>query len=59
MPAEQGGYLHHVLLHAARELYGVEVENIEMVTRRGEDFKDTEIKANGETKMKLATVCAI
>ncbi|EGD72623.1 hypothetical protein PTSG_04358 [Salpingoeca rosetta] len=50
-----GGYLHHVLLYAARELHGVEMSEVEMVSRRGEDYKDTQVCVDGKPVLKMAT----
>eukprot|EP01147_Barroeca_monosierra_P000036 gene36-3432_t len=53
--SSSGGYLHHVLAYATRELYGIKLDSIEMKTRRGEDYKDTQVFVNDKVVLRFAT----
>ena len=52
----QGGYLHHVLVHAAKELHGVTLDTIEMTVKKGDDHKEATVVVDGEVKLRFATV---
>merc|ERR1719326_940554 len=50
-----GGYLHHVLVHAAKELHGVTLDTIEMTVKKGDDHKEATVVVDGEVKLRFAT----
>jgi len=51
-----GGYLEFIFKYAAKELYGVTVDNINyQVTKAGNDFKTATLEVEGKTVLTFAT----
>lgn len=50
-----GGYLEHVLVRAAHELFGRELKSNEIVykTLRNQDYKEVNLEIDGEVKLKF------
>jgi iron only hydrogenase large subunit-like protein len=51
-----GGYLEHILIHAAKELFNYDLKREEIVYKqlRNVDFKEICFELNGETKLRFA-----
>ncbi|XP_042293489.1 cytosolic iron-sulfur assembly component 3 [Sceloporus undulatus] len=49
-----GGYLEHIYKYAAKELFGVHVEEIQYKTLRNKDFQEVTLEKNGETLLHFA-----
>ena len=51
-----GGYLEHVLVSAAQELFGVEMKHDQIVYRqlRNQDFREVNLEVSGEVKLRFA-----
>ena len=49
-----GGYLEHVFLYAAQELFGEKVENLTYKTLRNRDFQEVTLEHDGKTVLKFA-----
>ncbi|XP_044308547.1 cytosolic iron-sulfur assembly component 3 [Varanus komodoensis] len=63
LPAEQlaghsgggsGGYLEHTYRYAARELFGVQVEQLQYKALRNKDFQEVMLEKDGETVLHFA-----
>ncbi|XP_030646701.1 cytosolic Fe-S cluster assembly factor narfl isoform X2 [Chanos chanos] len=49
-----GGYLHHVYKHAAKQLFGVEVEEITYKTLKNKDFQEVTLEKDGTVLLRFA-----
>lgn len=49
-----GGFLEHIFIYAAKELYGQTVENITYKTLRNRDFKEVTLQVDGKEVLKFA-----
>ncbi|XP_026859146.2 cytosolic Fe-S cluster assembly factor narfl isoform X1 [Electrophorus electricus] len=49
-----GGYLHHVYTHAAKQLFGVEVQEITYKTLRNKDFQEVTLEKDGVVLLRFA-----
>ncbi|XP_060748332.1 cytosolic Fe-S cluster assembly factor narfl isoform X1 [Tachysurus vachellii] len=49
-----GGYLHHVYTHAAKQLFGVEVEELTYKTLKNKDFQEVILEKDGEVLLRFA-----
>ncbi|XP_076853387.1 cytosolic Fe-S cluster assembly factor narfl [Brachyhypopomus gauderio] len=49
-----GGYLHHVYTHAAKQLFGVEVEDITYKTLKNKDFQEVTLEKDGVVLLRFA-----
>lgn len=50
------GFLEHVFKHAAKELFGLEVQDITYKTLRNRDFQEVTLERDGETLLQFAAV---
>lgn len=50
------GFLEHIFKHAAKELFGLEVEEIVYKTLRNRDFQEVVLERDGETLLQFAAV---
>ncbi|KAF3853136.1 hypothetical protein F7725_013824 [Dissostichus mawsoni] len=50
------GFLEHVFKHAAKELFGLEVQEITYKSLRNRDFQEVTLERDGETLLKFAAV---
>ncbi|KAF5901860.1 cytosolic Fe-S cluster assembly factor NARFL isoform X1, partial [Clarias magur] len=50
-----GGYLHHVYTHAAKQLFGVEVEELTYKTLKNKDFQEVILEKDGEVLLRFAS----
>ncbi|XP_005934439.2 nuclear prelamin A recognition factor isoform X1 [Haplochromis burtoni] len=50
------GFLEHVFKHAAKELFGVDVQEITYKTLRNRDFQEVTLERDGETLLQFAAV---
>ena len=50
-----GGYLEHIFRYAARELYGVNVAQVQYTAGRNADFRETTLEVGGEVVLRFAT----
>ncbi|KAM9457287.1 cytosolic Fe-S cluster assembly factor narfl isoform 2-T2 [Clarias gariepinus] len=50
-----GGYLHHVFTHAAKQLFGVEVEKLTYKTLKNKDFQEVILEKDGEVLLRFAS----
>eukprot|EP01129_Flabellula_baltica_P005833 TRINITY_DN213_c0_g1_i1.p1 TRINITY_DN213_c0_g1~~TRINITY_DN213_c0_g1_i1.p1 ORF type:complete len:455 (+),score=101.33 TRINITY_DN213_c0_g1_i1:60-1424(+) len=55
MPGVSDGFCEYVFRHAAKEMFGLDIESVEFQKKRNKDFKFTELKFNGKTVLKFAT----
>ncbi|XP_060642526.2 cytosolic iron-sulfur assembly component 3 [Anolis sagrei] len=49
-----GGYLEHIYKHAAKELFGIQVEEIQYKTLKNKDFQEVALEKDGETLLLFA-----
>ncbi|MCJ8739336.1 hypothetical protein PDJAM_G00046070 [Pangasius djambal] len=49
-----GGYLHHVYTHTAKQLFGVEVEELTYKTLKNKDFQEVILEKDGEVLLRFA-----
>ena len=49
-----GGYLENILYYAAKALFNYELKEIKYETLKNQDFKETNLVIDGETKLKFA-----
>ncbi|XP_066498313.1 cytosolic Fe-S cluster assembly factor narfl isoform X1 [Hoplias malabaricus] len=49
-----GGYLHHVYTHAARQLFGVKIEDITYKTLKNKDFQEVTLEKDGVVLLRFA-----
>ncbi|KAL2101110.1 hypothetical protein ACEWY4_002871 [Coilia grayii] len=49
-----GGYLHHIFLHAAKELFGEEVKELTYKTLKNKDFQEVTLEKDGEVLLRFA-----
>ncbi|CAL4105050.1 unnamed protein product [Meganyctiphanes norvegica] len=49
-----GGYAHHLFIHAAKELFQQDVENINWKILRNTDFREVTLEVGGETVLRFA-----
>ncbi|XP_064178931.1 cytosolic Fe-S cluster assembly factor narfl isoform X1 [Anguilla rostrata] len=52
--SSSGGYLHHVYIHAARQLFGVEVKDITYKTLKNKDFQEVTLEKDGTVLLRFA-----
>ncbi|KAL4593177.1 nuclear prelamin A recognition factor isoform X1 [Arapaima gigas] len=50
------GFMEHILKHAAKELFGIDVEEIVYRTLRNRDFQEVSLERDGETLLQFAAV---
>ncbi|XP_061563959.1 nuclear prelamin A recognition factor [Cololabis saira] len=50
------GFLEHVLKHAAKELFGLDVQEVTYKTLRNRDFQEVTLERDGETLLQFAAV---
>ncbi|XP_017271574.1 nuclear prelamin A recognition factor [Kryptolebias marmoratus] len=50
------GFLEHVFKHAAKELFGLDVQDITYKTLRNRDFQEVTLERDGETLLQFAAV---
>ncbi|KAJ8283985.1 hypothetical protein COCON_G00028350 [Conger conger] len=53
--SSSGGYLHHVYMHAAKQLFGVEVKDITYKTVKNKDFQEVTLEKDGTVLLSFAT----
>ncbi|XP_051523025.1 nuclear prelamin A recognition factor [Myxocyprinus asiaticus] len=51
------GFLEHIFKHAAKELFGLDVQEIVYKTLRNRDFQEVALEHDGETLLQFAAVC--
>uniref|UniRef100_A0A6J0UIN5 Cytosolic iron-sulfur assembly component 3 n=1 Tax=Pogona vitticeps TaxID=103695 RepID=A0A6J0UIN5_9SAUR len=49
-----GGYLEHVYKYAARELFGIQVEELQYKTLKNKDFQEVTLEKDGQTLLHFA-----
>ncbi|XP_061455106.1 cytosolic iron-sulfur assembly component 3 [Rhineura floridana] len=49
-----GGYLEHIYKYAARELFGIQVEEVRYKTLKNKDFQEVTLEKGGETLLHFA-----
>ncbi|NXK92869.1 NARFL factor, partial [Formicarius rufipectus] len=49
-----GGYLEHIYRHAAKELFGIQVDTIEYKTLKNKDFQEVTLERDGEVLLQFA-----
>ncbi|NXP26834.1 NARFL factor, partial [Scytalopus superciliaris] len=49
-----GGYLEHIYRHAAKELFGIQVDIIEYKTLKNKDFQEVTLERDGEVLLQFA-----
>ncbi|NWR90367.1 NARFL factor, partial [Furnarius figulus] len=49
-----GGYLEHIYTHAAKELFGIQVDTIEYKTLKNKDFQEVTLERDGEVLLQFA-----
>ncbi|XP_018617547.2 nuclear prelamin A recognition factor isoform X2 [Scleropages formosus] len=50
------GYMEHIFQHAAKELFGLDIEEIVYKTHRNRDFQEVSLERDGETLLQFAAV---
>ncbi|XP_034566877.1 cytosolic Fe-S cluster assembly factor narfl [Notolabrus celidotus] len=50
-----GGYLHHVFMHAAKQLFGEEVKELTYKTLRNKDFQEVTLEKDGKVLLCFAS----
>ncbi|KAG9328975.1 hypothetical protein JZ751_008566 [Albula glossodonta] len=50
-----GGYLHHVYMHAAKQLFGVEVNDLTYKVLKNNDFQEVTLEKDGDVVLRFAT----
>ncbi|KAJ8363785.1 hypothetical protein SKAU_G00126160 [Synaphobranchus kaupii] len=53
--SSSGGYLHHVYTHAAKQLFGVEVNDITYKTVKNKDFQEVTLEKDGTVLLRFAS----
>uniref|UniRef100_A0A671MR61 Iron hydrogenase small subunit domain-containing protein n=1 Tax=Sinocyclocheilus anshuiensis TaxID=1608454 RepID=A0A671MR61_9TELE len=51
-----GGYLHHIYKHAAKQLFGVEVDELTYKTIKNKDFQEVTLEKDGQVLLRFAAV---
>ncbi|KAK9978332.1 hypothetical protein ABG768_020087 [Culter alburnus] len=51
-----GGYLHHIYKHAAKQLFGVEVDELTYKTMKNKDFQEVTLEKDGQVLLRFAAV---
>ncbi|XP_051572867.1 cytosolic Fe-S cluster assembly factor narfl-like isoform X5 [Myxocyprinus asiaticus] len=51
-----GGYLHHICKHAAKQLFGVEIEELTYKTMKNKDFQEVTLEKDGTVLLQFAAV---
>ncbi|XP_051989018.1 cytosolic Fe-S cluster assembly factor narfl isoform X2 [Xyrauchen texanus] len=51
-----GGYLHHIYKHAAKQLFGVEIEELAYKTIKNKDFQEVTLEKDGTVLLRFAAV---
>ncbi|XP_065109016.1 cytosolic Fe-S cluster assembly factor narfl isoform X2 [Paramisgurnus dabryanus] len=51
-----GGYLHHVFKHAAKQLFGIELDELTYKTMKNKDFQEVTLEKDGDVLLRFATV---
>ncbi|XDV13666.1 hypothetical protein PO909_002033 [Leuciscus waleckii] len=49
-----GGYLHHIYKHAAKQLFGVEVDELTYKTVKNKDFQEVTLEKDGQVLLRFA-----